>query len=141
MARGPLRDRIVLLAQELGIEDRIIWRDRVDDPRDVYEALDVFAVSSIYEGMPYTILEAMSMERPVVATSISGCRELVRPGVTGFLAEPNDPSGLARHLLHLLQDQSLARQMGAEARRTAACRCPLTRFLIRISQVYDDLAS
>jgi len=140
VADGPLRDDLMALARRLGVHDRIVWRDFAPDPRDAYEAMDVFAMSSAYEGMPYTILEAMSMSLPVVATRIPGCAELVRHGVTGLLAEPGDPSDLAQRLVQVLRDPDRGRAMGVEGRRVVESRYTLDRFIARMQAVYESEA-
>ena len=140
VATGPQRGEIMSLARQLGVRDRIIWRDHVADTRGIYEAMDVFAVSSVYEGMPYTILEAMSMGVPVVTTNISGCRELVRHERTGLLVEPGDPPDLARSILRILEDKNLARKMGAEARRVVEREFNVERFIRKTEALYAELA-
>jgi len=137
---GPLRDDLMALGGRLGVRDHVVWKDFVSDPRDAYEAMDVFAMSSVYEGMPYTILEAMSMSLPVVATRIPGCAALVRHGVTGLLAEPGDPAELARALVQVLRDPKRGRAMGAAGRRRVEDRYTLDRFIARMQALYETEA-
>ncbi len=80
---------------------------------------DVFALSSLWEGMPFAILEAMAAGRPQVVTDVDGCRELVREGDTGFLVPPEQPALLAEGICRLLGDVELRRRMGGAAQRRA----------------------
>jgi len=140
VASGPLRSGIMRLAKRLGISGRITWRDFAADPREIYEALDLFVMSSRYAGMPYVLLEAMSMGLPAVATRVSGCADVVNPEGTGLLAEPDDPAGLARCILRLLREPERARRMGTEARKLVAREFSISRFLERTAELYCEQA-
>jgi len=89
----------------------------VEDLREFLAILDVFVLPSYREGMPKSILEAMAMSKPVVATDIRGCREEVADGETGFLVPVGDPERLAEAILKLLKDEKLAQEMGDNGRR------------------------
>ena len=114
----------------------MVWRDRTEDAREIYEALDVFVMSSRYEGMPYALLEAMSMGLPVVATRVCGCQDVVEEGVTGLLVAPDRPEELARQMLRLLRDPAYARRLGAAAREAVEREFPSARFLDRMADLY-----
>ncbi|MBI4219098.1 MAG: glycosyltransferase, partial [Chloroflexi bacterium] len=85
-------------------------------------AVDVFALPSYREGMPRSIIEAMASGKPVVATSIRGCREEVVEGETGLLVPVGDSQALADRLQVLLQDPELARRFGEAGQARAAAR-------------------
>ena len=74
----------------------------------IYAAFDVFVLASHREGMPRSVIEAQAMHRPVVATDIRGCREVVDPGVTGTLVPPRDAAALSAALGAMLEDPALA---------------------------------
>ena len=133
---GPLRDEVDRLADRLGLSDRLIRRDVAEDPRTIYEALDLFVLSSRYEGMPYVLLEAMSMGLPVVATNVTGSRDVVEDGVTGLLSPPDRPEELARRIVQMLRDPERARRMGQEGRRRVVEKFPLERFVERMTAIY-----
>jgi len=136
VGEGPLRAPMKRLAQTLGIAERILWREHSDDPREIYEALDLFVISSRYEGMPYVLLEAMSMGLPVVATRIPGCQEVIKEGATGLLAAPGDPEDLVRQILALLRHPERAQRMGTAARHAVSRDFPHQRFLERTAELY-----
>ena len=133
---GPLRRETEQLAQRLGVAERFVWRDFSADPREVYEAVDIFALSSRYEGMPYTLLEAMSMGLPVVATAVTGSRDVVADGVTGHLVPPEQPDEFAKALVRLLRDRETARRMGAAGRARVARRFIVSRFIRSMAALY-----
>ena len=140
VGKGPLRDRLMELAEQLQLSRHVIWRDEADDVRLIYEALDVFALASRYEGMPYTLLEAMAMGLPVVAGRIPGCEEVVSES-TGLLVPPDRPGDLARAITGLLRNRTLARQMGAAGRALAEERFSLKAALERIAGFYREMAA
>ena len=109
-----------------------------DRPEAIYPALDVFALSSRYEGMPYTLLEGMACGVPCVVPRISGCAEVVEDGRTGLLTAPGDPGALARGLMALLDDAELRHRLGVAARAVAAERFPLRRFVARMTELYEQ---
>jgi glycosyltransferase involved in cell wall biosynthesis len=105
------------LAEELGITEAVVFCGR----RPYHEipaylsAADVFAFSSLDEGTPRAIMEAMAMQVPVVATRVGGIPELITHGVNGFLVPPADPEALGDALTLALRDPA-ARQAAARAR-------------------------
>ncbi|MDP3937194.1 MAG: glycosyltransferase family 4 protein [Deltaproteobacteria bacterium] len=89
------------------------------DLPSLYAAIDVVALPSHREGFPRSLIEAAAMARPVVATDIRGCREVVRNGQTGFLVPVKDPASLADKILTLIEAPDLAGEMGRRARAAA----------------------
>src|SRR5207253_5695718 len=95
---GELEAQARALAHELGLDGRLQFLGFRPDALAVIGALDVYTLASAFEGLPFTMLEAMLLERPTVAT-LSGSRELIVDGVTGFGVAQGDMEGLARHIL------------------------------------------
>lgn len=89
----------------------------VDGMESVLDQADIVVLPSYREGTPKVLLEAAAMSKPIVATDVPGCREIVRDGENGLLVPPKDPQALAQAILKLLDDRNLARQMGATGRR------------------------
>jgi len=105
-----------------------------------YAALDLFVLTSLWEGMPYVILEAMACGLPVCATAVPGTREIVEPGVTGVLVPPEDDRALARAVLALLRDPDRRRRMGACARQRVSEHYTTEAFLAHLERAYlEDL--
>jgi glycosyltransferase involved in cell wall biosynthesis len=88
---------------------------RADAPR-IAASFDVYVVPSLYEGLGRAVTEAMASGRPVVATAVNGVPDLVQPGSTGLLAEPADPTALARAVIWMLDHPEAAAKMGAQGR-------------------------
>jgi glycosyltransferase involved in cell wall biosynthesis len=105
---------LAALGREAGIE----WRGHVGDVRAVWARAAVALLPSSYgEGVPKALLEAASCGRPIIASDMPGCREVVTAGETGFLVPPHDIAALAEAIAWLARDPALRRQMGAAGRR------------------------
>ena len=109
---GPLKEDLI---KQIGDETRIrILGARKDIP-EILHILDVFALSSIYEGLGRAMTEAMISSKPVVAPRVNGIPEVVEDGKTGFLIEPRDSKALAKRILILLNNDDMRIKMGRDA--------------------------
>jgi glycosyltransferase involved in cell wall biosynthesis len=88
--------------------------------------------------MPYALLEAMAWSRPVVATAVNGCPEIVADGLTGFLVPPGDPAAWAGAVAALLDNPARAVTMGRQGRRRVEERFTLSQMIARIEALYDE---
>jgi glycosyltransferase involved in cell wall biosynthesis len=114
---GMLRPEMEAEITRLGLGDRfhlLGWRR---DVRALLGAADVLVLTSLWEGLPRVVLQAMAAAKPVVATRVDGTPEAIDEGRSGFLLEPHDVEGVAERIGRLLADPSLAREMGEAGRR------------------------
>ena len=119
---GPLQAALELRARASGAGDRVRFLGPRADVADLVQAADLFALSSVREGLPITLLEAMRAGCPAVATHVGGAREAIEDGVTGRIVPPGEPVALGQALLELLSDPVRARALGAAGReRWARC--------------------
>jgi glycosyltransferase involved in cell wall biosynthesis len=119
---GPCRGAIEQRAEELGVAGRTLFLgSRPDVPR-LLAAMDVFALTSHIEANPVSILEAMSVGRPVVATNVGSIHEAIAEGETGYLVAPGDAERLAERVLQLMCNPLQRDAMGSAARRAVARR-------------------
>jgi glycosyltransferase involved in cell wall biosynthesis len=118
---GPLRDRLTVLARELGCDENIVWHGWVDRStlRDIYRRCDVLVNPSLYEGLPNVVLEAMACGLPVLASRVIGNDELVIDGRTGYLFDPENENELENLLRKILKDRSVLLEMAVYARQLA----------------------
>jgi glycosyltransferase involved in cell wall biosynthesis len=136
-----LDDGLQALVRELGIADRLTLLGRRSDMPEVMSAFDVFVLASHDEGMSNAILEAMAMEKPVVATDVGGTGEVVRHGHSGLLVPAKDPEALAAAIAEVLNQPVRAREMGRLGRRITEERFSAHSMVRQMEQVYLDLAA
>jgi glycosyltransferase involved in cell wall biosynthesis len=114
---GPQRKELEELAADLGLAGRVSFLGWRTDAVELVGALDIFCMSSRWEGCPMVLLEAMAMRRPVVATDIGGVREIVINEETGLLVALNDSEALANAVLRLLGADAERERFGEAGRR------------------------
>ncbi|MBC2874374.1 MULTISPECIES: GT4 family glycosyltransferase PelF [Streptomyces] len=125
------------LAAELGVGDSVTFEGRVEDIRDAYAAGNVVMLSSISEGFPFTLIEAMSCGRATVSTDVGGVREAV--GDSGLVVPPRDPESMAEAALTLLGDRELRARMGESARLRVIEQFTLRQTISAFREIYHDL--
>lgn len=116
---GAAREALDEVAEKLGVSELISYVGTVpyDQLEKSYQYADVFVLTSLSEGMPSVILEAMGCGLPIVASDVGGNNELVEEGVNGYLIDGDDIDGLADKLAGLINDASLRARMGQVSRR------------------------
>lgn len=112
---GPLRESLLKLVDNLKLTARFRLCGFRGDVGNFLRALDLYVCSSLFEGLPLTIVEAMLLGKPVVATDVGGNYEVVVPGRTGVLVPPSSPEKLAGGILKLVNDQDLRGRLAAAA--------------------------
>ncbi len=146
---GPLRAELARLAAQRGIADRVAFlgpRPREDVER-AFDRCSIFVLpcriarDGDRDGMPTVLLEAMARSVPVISTRVGGIPELVQHEQTGLLVAPDDPSGLARAIARLLDDPSLAHQLGINGRALVAERFDPQRNLRLLQAVFGRAAA
>ena len=114
---GPLRRELEAKAFALGLEGTILFLGWRRDGAQWLAAADVFALTSLWEGLPRSLVEAMKTGLPPVCYAVDGVVDLIRDGENGFLVEPGDIAAFAERLVSLLSDEGLRRRLGAAAAR------------------------
>jgi len=120
----------------LGLERNVRFEGPISPVYQAYHAGDVVALSSVSEGFPYTVIEAMMCGRPMVATRVGGVGEAVGP--TGLLVPPMQPEAMAEALLVLLRDADSRKDLGEASRERALERYTLARLLDSFRGLYDE---
>jgi glycosyltransferase involved in cell wall biosynthesis len=133
---GPLEQNVRQLAGELEIDERVLFTGMRSDVYEILPALDVFSLSSRFEGLPIALLEAMATGIPAVATEVGGVPEVIETGVDGLLVPPGDPAALAAGFQKLLQDPPLRVAMGLAAAAKAR-RFDLRSAVVRAQEIYE----
>jgi sugar transferase (PEP-CTERM/EpsH1 system associated) len=133
---GPLRTPLTALAAGLSLGRCVRFLGFRNDVADLLSKGDLFVLSSVSEGIPLALLEAMAAGLPVVATSVGGVTEVVLPGQTGLLVPPGSPEALARAVLILLRDPATAHRMGQAGRQRIEKEFDLRHVTARYENLY-----
>lgn len=136
---GPLRHQVEVLAEQEGMSGRILLTGiRRDIPR-MMAAMDLFMITSLWEGLPRVIIQAMCMKLPVVGFRIDGLSEVVRHELTGFLTTPSDLAQMAVYCGYLLQNANRRQEMGKEGHAMATDDFNMPMMIRKIESLYAEL--
>ena len=136
---GRMMPELVDRASSLGLSDRVTFTGLRSDVGQVVRTFDVFVLSSLSEGTPLALMEAMACGVPAVATRVGGIPEIVVDGETGILVPRANPRALAEAVAALLDDPARARGMGRAARRRVVRDFAVEGMVERIDAVYREL--
>jgi glycosyltransferase involved in cell wall biosynthesis len=112
---GELQADLTALSQKLGIEDRFHFLGFRDDKKTLLKLIDVFVLSSLDEGLPIAMLEAMAMSLPVIVTKVGGIPKVIQNGENGILIEKENSVQLAEAMLLLINDDHMRESLGNSA--------------------------
>ncbi|MFA6320562.1 MAG: glycosyltransferase [Candidatus Omnitrophota bacterium] len=136
---GSLKEELMNLSRELGIEKDVIFAGAQSDIPSFLNTFDLFVMSSYREGMPLTILEAMAVELPVVATDVGDIRKMLKDGETGLLVPPRDPMAIADAVIKILSDEKMRDEMGKGGRRRMEEKFGLNVMSEKYAELYTEL--
>ncbi len=137
---GSQREALERLARERGVGDRVHFLGRSEDVRRVFADAECTVNASEQEPLGLSVLESLSVGRPVVAFAEGGIPEVVDDGVTGFLATPRSEGALARALRHAADARSRLPAMGAAGRAFVDADCSVERMCAGYAAAYAELA-
>ncbi len=138
---GPQRAQVEKSLAQQDLSRRTVLAGLRRDVPEMMAAMDVFLMTSLWEGLPRVIPQAMAMHIPVVATNVDGVVEAVDHGQSGYLCEPDDLEGLAAHCLALLRDPALRQTMGWQNREKSVREFDLPRMIARLADLYEHLCA
>jgi len=133
---GADREALTKRAREAGLAESIEFLGEVSDVPAILAETDIYVQPSLQEGLPNSVLEAMAMGLPIVATRVSGNEDVVVHEENGLLVPAGDPEALAAALRRLVADPSLAARMGRRSRQMAEERFGLRAVMRRLEQAY-----
>ncbi|HET6426427.1 MAG TPA: glycosyltransferase family 4 protein [Planctomycetaceae bacterium] len=138
---GPEEENLRRITRELGIVEHVTFVPNLLDFDDALEAMDVFCLPSLQQGIGTTMLEAMALGRPVIATRVGGVYRVIRDNETGLLVPPSDSARLAERILELLDDPLRARNIGSAARTEVRGKFGVDRMAAEIAGLYREVLS
>lgn len=139
VGEGDDRPRLEALRAELALGESVSLPGWRSDVRGDFEAMDLFALSSLREGLPNVVLEAMALGVPCLATRIAGVPKLIEHGVSGELVPPGDGPALTAGILRLLNDSELRLRYAGAGRAAIEARYDFARRIEHLARAYDDL--
>ncbi|ODS36577.1 MAG: hypothetical protein A7315_01860 [Candidatus Altiarchaeales archaeon WOR_SM1_79] len=136
---GEQRGELENLSDRLALNGNVTFLGYREDARDILDIFDIFVLSSLWEGLPLVVLEAMAASKPVVATRVPGTAEAVVDGKTGMLVPLRNSERLAESIKKLLGNQNLSQSMGKAGRRRVSEHFRLDRMVDETEKLYFDL--
>jgi L-malate glycosyltransferase len=136
---GSIRQDLTAQTHNLGIADKVVFLGHREDTDALLQAMDIFALPSLSEGIPMALLEAMAASRPIVASRVGGIPEIIEDGFEGYLVEPMDVNGLAERCRQLIEFPEVARKMGERGRKRVERDFSATAMADRVASVYKEL--
>ena len=125
-------------AEKLGIRGKVIFSGWREEMADVYADLDIVALTSLNEGTPVALIEALASGRPVVSTDVGGVKDVVEDGVNGYLIASGDVPGFAKHLFELAGDPQKRDDFGRNGRRKVLQRYSKERLVKDVKALYEE---
>jgi len=125
------------LVETLNLRENVIFMGHRKDIPELLFTFDVSVLSSVSEGAPMALLEAMASAKPVVATAVGGIPEIVVDKITGLLVAPNDAVALANSILAVLSDKNLSERLGKEGRKRIEEMFDARKVVKNIESIYD----
>jgi glycosyltransferase involved in cell wall biosynthesis len=138
---GDQKEALEEKARELELGDRVRFLGFCESIPNLLNAIDVYVCSSLSEGLSLSILEAMAMSKPVVATDVGGNREIVVPDDSGYLVPPCDQSSLARRISELFDSSELRERFGRKGRKIVEQKFSLEKMIQDYEKLYERLIS
>lgn len=138
VGEGPIRGRVESMVCDLGLESNFKFTGRVSRERvaEILRDSSVFALPSLREGLPFSLLEAMSCGNAVIGSDIPGINSVIREGETGFLFAPGDHVALSKKLSSLLRDHALAGRIGENAAKEAQAKYSMPAVVDQLMGLY-----
>lgn len=136
---GPEEENLRRVARELGIADHVTFVPNLLDFAEALEAMDIFCLPSLQQGIGTIMLEAMALGRPVIATRVGGVYRVIRDNENGLLVPPSDSSRLAERILELLDDPLRARNIGSAAQREVRREFGVDRMVDDVTALYREV--
>jgi glycosyltransferase involved in cell wall biosynthesis len=138
VGEGELCEHLQETIDILGMTNRIIITGYYEQIDEIYSVIDVFVNTSLWEGLPYVLLEAMWFKKPVITTDL-GYSDLIQERENGFLVTVRDYSLIAKRIGELIQDQTLRQRMGDNGYRLVSTRFSFEKFVRSHEKLYCQL--
>ncbi|MDI6751683.1 MAG: glycosyltransferase [bacterium] len=133
------KEEMMELSARMNLKDKVLFLGEKENVSEDLAKSDIFAFSSLFEGLPRAIMEAMAASLPVVATDVGGVSELVNDGKTGFLVKAEDAQALAESIEKLLLDKDLRKRMGEAGMEKIQKEFSMDRLVKEMEEIYTQI--
>ena len=134
---GTERKKLENLIAKHNLKNNFILAGRIDQAAKLLPAFDIYVCSSVKEGLPYSILEAMAAGLPVVSTGVGGIAEMIEHKKTGLIVKPADARALAENIKFLINNKTLRAELGARAREKVKTDFSLEKMIEATKKIYQ----
>ncbi|MBB5185710.1 glycosyltransferase involved in cell wall biosynthesis [Faecalicoccus acidiformans] len=138
VGEGKLKESLIQLAEEKGISKNIVFMGYRDDIQNVISQMDFVVLSSLWEGLPLTPIEAFSVGRTVIGTRVDGTPEIISDGINGYLVEPRNVKELASKICYLLEHQEIKQELEKNAMKTYLEKFSFERMSLKYLTFYQN---
>ena len=138
---GPMEKELKQHTKMMGIEGRVVFTGFYKDIAALYSLLDVYVLTSLREGTPMALLEAMAARVPVVATGVGGVAQVVRHNENGILVKSHDPEEISESVLHLLRNPLESARLAANAKKALREEYSAERMAGQYENIYIDIVN
>ena len=140
IGRGPLRSQLEEFCRKNALADVVQFLDFRENIHDYIGAFDVLAMPSVYEGLPYVLLESMYLKTPVIGSNVGGLKEVLRNETDALLVEPGDAKGLERAIRHLYSHEAERIRLAENAYQKVRQSFMISRMAQQYMEIFcDDL--
>ncbi len=136
---GPLKQNLIHKIEELKIEKRIHLAGMHTDIRPFLAAFDVYMMTSVFEGLPIALLEAMASGCSVVSTKAGGIAEVIRHDVDGLLCEVDEPEKIVQYVVDIIQDSHKRENLGIQARKRIVEAFSMEIMVSKLERLYEEV--
>ncbi len=136
IGEGSERKNLQALIKKYNLENNFILAGQIDEAARLLPAFDIYVCSSVKEGFPYSVLEAMSAGLPVVSTNVGGIPEMITDNKTGLFTKPADANDLAKKVKTLLDNKTLTQELGQLAKAKVQSEFGLEKMVEETKKVY-----
>ncbi|MFA5359802.1 MAG: glycosyltransferase family 4 protein [Patescibacteria group bacterium] len=136
IGEGSERKNLENLIKKYNLENNFILAGEIDEAAKLLKAFDIYICSSVKEGLPYSILEAMQAELPIITTNVGGIPEMIENNKTGLLTKPAETLDIANALEKLINNKNSATELGKNAEQTASLNFNLEKMVRETKKVY-----
>jgi len=136
---GDLKDSLMSFSRNLQIQEKVVFAGIRQDIANLLSLFNIFVLSSLWEGQPITIMEAMAAGKPIIATDVGGNGEILKHGKLGLIVKAKDPDDLADSIKLLLNDHKLAAKFGCDAQSFSRKHLSHTSMVRKYEKVFDSV--